>query len=112
MYAYLRNIFQHFKKRNILYGNITPKNIAELKLWNSVHVDLIGPYSKSIRKHQPGGVIIFKNISLTYMTMIYPVTEWFEIIEIPTFDFDEVMADNDEYIDESSVRVIQFLNNT
>ena len=25
-----------------------PKNIAELKPWDLVHVDLIGPYSKSI----------------------------------------------------------------
>ena len=33
------------------------------------------------------------------MTMIYPATGWFEIIEIPTFDLDEVMAGNDKNID-------------
>ena len=49
---------------------------------------------------------------MTCMTMIDPVTGWFEIFEIPTFDLDEVTSGNDEYMDKSSDRVIQLFNNT
>ena len=77
-----------------------------------MHVDLIGPYNKSIRQQQTGGAIIRKNYSLTCMTIIDPATGWFEIFEIPTFDIDEVMAGNDEYIYKPSARVSQLFNNT
>ena len=53
-----------------------------------VHVDLIGPYSKSIRQQQPGGTFIRNNYSLTCMTMIDLATGWFDIVEIPTFDLE------------------------
>ena len=46
------------------------------------------------------------------MTMIDPATGWFEIVEIPTFDLEEVTIGNVEYIDKSSARVSQFFNNT
>ena len=75
-------------------------------------MDLIGPYIKSIKQQNPGGAIIWKNISLTCMKMIDPATGWFEIVEILTFDLDEVRAGNNEYIDKSSDRVSQFFNNT
>ena len=39
------------------------------------------------------------------MTMIEPAKVWFVIVEIPTFDLDEVTAGNDEYMDKSSARV-------
>ena len=42
-------ICQQFKNRKTLYGHVTPKNIAELKPWDTVHVDLIGSYRNSIR---------------------------------------------------------------
>ena len=51
---------QWFKNRKTLYGRLQPKKTAELKSWDSVHVDLIGPYSKSIRQHKTGGAIIKK----------------------------------------------------
>ena len=86
---------QQFKKRKTLYGNFPPKNIKELKPLDSVHVDLIVPYSKSIRHHNPGGAIIRKDASLTCMTMIDPATGWFKFFDIPTFDLDEVTAGND-----------------
>ena len=73
---------QQFKRRKTLYGNLPPKNISVLKLWDLVHVDLICPYSKSIRQHQPGGTIIWKNASITCTTMIGPTTGWFEIVKI------------------------------
>ena len=43
--------------------------------------------------------------------MIDPATRCFEIVEVTTFDINEVMGGNDEYIDKSSARVFQFLNN-
>ena len=46
------------------------------------------------------------------MMMVGPATGWFEIVEIPMFDLDEVTARNDEYIDRSSYRVVQLFNNT
>ena len=64
-----------------------------------MHVDLIDPYSKSIRQHQPDTTIIVNNIRLTFMTIINLATGWFERIEIMTYDLDEVTRGNDEYID-------------
>ena len=57
-----------------------PKNIVELKPWDLVHVDLIGPYRKSIIQQQPGVTVILKNSSLACMTMIDLATDWFEIV--------------------------------
>ena len=64
-----------------------------------MRVDLIGLYSKSIRQHQPGGAIIKNNVSLTCLKMIDPATGWFEIVEMPTYDLDEVTGGNNEYTD-------------
>ena len=44
--------------------------------------------------------------------VIDPATGWFDIVEIPTFDLEEVTIGNYEYIDKSSTRVSQFFNNT
>ena len=74
------NTCQHFKNRRTIYGHWPPKNIAELKPWYSVHIYLIGPYRKSIIQQQPGGAIIQKNASLTFMMMVDPNTGWFEIV--------------------------------
>ena len=46
------------------------------------------------------------------MTMIDPNTGWFEIVKIPMFNLNEVTAGNDEFINESSARVIHMFNNT
>ena len=73
---------------------------------------MIGPYSKSIIKQQPGGDIVWKNSSLTCMPMIDPATGWFEIFKIPTFDLYELTAGNNVYIDKSSARVVHIFNNT
>ena len=61
-----------------------------------MNVDLIGPYSKSIRQQQLGVTLIFKKASLTCMTMIDPTTCWFKISEIPNFDLKEIALSNDE----------------
>ena len=90
---------QHLKKRKTIYGHLPHKNIAELKPWDTVHIDLIDTYRKSIRQQHPGGTIIPKKASLTCMTMIDPATGWLKIVEIPTFYLDEVTAGNDDYIE-------------
>ena len=70
--ANLYKICQQFKNRKTIYGDLPPDNIAELKMWDSVHVYLIGLYSKYIRQHQPGVAIINKDVRLTCMTIINP----------------------------------------
>ena len=70
LFAKTCKICQQFKMRKTLYEHLPPKNIAELKLWDTVHVYLIGPYRKYGRHHQPGGTVILKNDSLTCMTII------------------------------------------
>ena len=64
-----------------------------------MHVELIGPYIKSTRKHHPGGAIIKNNFSFTCMVMVDLATGWFKIIEILTYDLNEVTCGNYEYID-------------
>ena len=99
LFAKMCNTCRHFKKIKSIYGHLPPKNIVELKPWDTVHVDLIVPYRKSIRQQQPGGTVIRKNDGLNCMTMIDPTTGWFEIVEITTFDLKEVKIGNDKYID-------------
>ena len=73
---------------------------------------LVGPYSKYIRKQMTDGDII-KNIgSLTCMININPTTGSFKIVEVPEFDLDDVTGGNNEYIENSSTRIIQLFNNT
>ena len=75
-------------------------------------MNLIGPYSNSIRQNQLSGTIIQNNASLTYMKMIGPAMGWFEIAKLLTYDIDKVTGGNDDYIDKASARVIQLFNNT
>ena len=103
---------QQLKRRKTIYGHLPPKNISELKPCDMVHVNLIGPYSKSIRKQNPGGTVIRNDDSLTCMTMIYPATGWSEIAKIPKFELEEAKIGNNEYIDKSSARVRNLFNNT
>ena len=56
---------QHFKNRNTIYGYLPPKNIAEIKSWGLVHVDLIDSYRKSIIQQHPFGATIQNNASMT-----------------------------------------------
>ena len=48
---------------------------------------------------------------MTCTEMINLATGWFDIVEIPTYDLDEVMGGNGEYKGKSYVRVIQLFNN-
>ena len=100
------------KKRKTLFGCLPPNNIANLKLWDTMYVDLIGPYSKYIRQHQTGGSVIKNNVSLACMTILDPIMGWFEIFKMPIYDLDEVMGSNYLCIDKSSSRLSQLFNNT
>ena len=111
MFAKTCKIFQQFKNRNTIYGHLSPKNIAELKPWDTVHLDLISPYIKSIRQHQPGVTVINNNDSLTCTTLINPDIGLSEISEIRTFYLKDIALGNDEYIDKSSARVIHMFKN-
>ena len=59
-----------------------------------MHINLIGTYTKFIRQQNPGGAIIQKDVSLTYMTIIDTTTGWFEIFKVPLFDLKEVSKGN------------------
>ena len=80
--------------------------------YSTVHVDLLGLYNMSPKRQHLCGAIINKDVSLTYMTMIYPEMGWFKIIEVPTYNLDGFMGFNDEYIYKSSTRVCHLFNNT
>ena len=63
------------KKRKRKYGKL-PAKTAEVQPWRVVQVDLIGPYT--IKGED--------NTSMDFMcmTMIDPVSGWFEVVELPT----------------------------
>ena len=46
------------------------------------------------------------------MKMIEPVTGWFNIVDIPMFDLEEVELGYDEYTDKSFARVIQMFKHS
>ena len=106
------NKLQKFINRKTIYGQLPPNIIESLKPLNLVHINLIGPYSKSIIKQKPGGAIIKKYLILAYITIIGPATGWFKIVKVPWFDLDEVARGNNEYVDKLSARVIHMFNKT
>ena len=63
-----------YKNRQILkYGHLTAK-VAEAIPWDRLLVDFIGPYE--IRREYQKFPLILKAL-----TMVYPSTRWFEIIQ-------------------------------
>ena len=74
LFAKICKTCQQLKKRKTLYGHLTQKNTSEIKPSDTVHVYLIGQYSKSISEQQPSFTSIRNNDSLTCMTMIDPAT--------------------------------------
>ena len=74
---------------------MTPTITAELKPWDLLHVYLIVPYQKYIRKPQPCRATTKNYISITCMKIIDPAMGWFEIVKVMAFDIDKVTARND-----------------
>jgi len=79
----MRNV-PKVQKRKTRYGHLPPKNIGELKPWEKVHIDLIGPYTVSALQQRPGQKREMTELSLIAMTFIDPATGWFEIVKVPT----------------------------
>jgi len=103
---------QRFKKRRSRYGYLPPKNIGDLKPWNTVHIDLIGPYTVEVQQNQPGNEIKKVKLQLTCMTFLDPATGWFEIAEVPYYDNEEIKHGNKEQIDKTSARISQLFDTT
>ena len=104
LYTEMYKICQWFNNINTIYVHLQPKNIAELKSCNLLHVDLIGPYRTYIMQQNMGGAISKKDVSL-FMIIFDPIIECFEIVKIPTYNLYEVTGGNDKYIYKSSIRV-------
>ena len=63
------------------YGLLPPKN-PEVIPWKTLCIDLIGPYKFGQGK---------KEVVLHCLTMIDPATGWFEIVEVPNKQADEII---------------------
>ena len=74
------NVCKERKKRDSKLGKL-PAKTAEAIPWHTLCIDLIGPYT--IGKKD-------KECHLHCLTMIDPATGWFEIVEIPNKQADEV----------------------
>ena len=79
--------------------------------WNTVHIDLIGPYTIATKQHTPDGDIKDVELHLTCMTFIDPATGWFEIAQVPYYNIEDVKGGNVEYINKTSARISQLFNN-
>jgi hypothetical protein len=77
-------------------------------------VDLVGPYSLTAKRFQPDGSIQSKELQLTCMTMLDPVTGWFEIVEVPNYIIIDVnnKMDHQPLIDKSSAHVSHLFDQT
>ena len=106
-------ICQAHKPRRLNYGHLPPKNVGDLVPWDTVHTDLIGPYSITSKQMQTDGKIIEQELQLTCMTMIDPVTGWFEIVEVPNFIVQDVNSKTfRESIDKTSARISRLFDQT
>ena len=65
---------QRAKTTNQKYGKLPPKQ-AETKTWDTLCVELIGPYTIPQKGKTP--------LKLRCLTMINPATGWFEMAQIP-----------------------------
>ena len=68
-------ICQHTKKKSIKYGKLPAKE-PEVTPWETLCVDLIGPYTIQSTKDKS------KELKLHAVTMIDPSTGWFEVKQI------------------------------
>ena len=73
---------QKYKKRNNKYGHVPPKDPEDLLPWDTLCVDLVGPYSLKAKVRQLDGKVIEQEIKLLAMTFIDPATGWFEWAQV------------------------------
>jgi hypothetical protein len=106
-------ICQKHKPRKRKYGHVPPIQVKDLTPWKTVHVDLVGPYTVTTQQFQPDGSIQTKTLQLTCMTMLDPVTGWFEIVEVPNFIVEDVQKKLiSQHIDKSSARISRLFDQT
>ena len=106
---------QKHKPRKIKYGKVPPKNVGPLQPWDTVHTDLIGPYSITTQQFQPDGSQKEVTLQLTCMTMLDPVTGWFEIVEVPSYITNQVKNNKvttETIIDKSAARISRLFEQT
>ena len=110
---------QQFKPRKTKYGHVPPKNVGVLVPWDTVHTDLIGPYTITTDQYQVDGSTKEVTLQLTCMTMLDPVTGWFEIVEVPQHIIQQLQESKDRrtkhlvdtsVIDKSSARISRLFN--
>ena len=65
---------QRAKTTNQKYGKLAPKQ-AETNPWDTIYVDLIGPYTITRKVRNP--------LEFWCLTMIDPATGWYEMAQIP-----------------------------
>ena len=75
-----------------------------------MYTDLIEPYSITEKQTQPGGKIKEIELQLTAMTMVDPAMGWFEMVEVPYYNIEDIVNDKDNYINKSSARISQLFN--
>ena len=51
------NVCQQFNSQKRQYGQLPPQTVGELVSWDTVHVDLISPYSLTAKQFWPQGKI-------------------------------------------------------
>ena len=94
------------KRKRHRYGHLPPREVDDVP-WKTVCCDLIGPYTI---KGKDGSALDFM-----CLTMVDPVTGWFEIVELPNADVTYV-RNGDEIekvvIDKSSAAISQLFNKT
>ena len=82
------NVCQKFKKHRLRYGELPPSE-PETTPWNTVAVDLVGPYT--VRVHDAGSKSDSpRKTQLLCLTMIGLATRWFEIARVHTKDAEEI----------------------
>ena len=90
----------------------SPKRVETLVPWETVHIDLIGPYTVTAQQIQPGGELKEVELKLTAMTMVDPATGWFDMVEVPYYSIDEVKKNKNKFIDKTSARISQLFEQT
>ena len=75
------NVCKTAKHSTKKYGILPPKN-PEVIPWHTLCIDLIGPYKIGKGKEET---------NLHCLTMIDPATGWFEIVEVPNKNADEII---------------------
>jgi hypothetical protein len=108
-------VCQKCKVRSRRYGHLPPKEIDTLIPWDSVHIDLKGPYHITALQNKPGLKTELTDFRLLLMTMVDPATGWFEVAQVPIYDLiwkDESSIDtrDKEALDKSSARISQLFN--